>query len=119
VVDGEGVEVELDLINKSRGQGMEAGDVDEKPSPNFPPPFHLPREIKKTEINARTTLSFCVDETGRVFDIQVVEENPPGMGMAQAGRNALQQTVFQPATKEERPVAFCGLEQPFEVKFDD
>ncbi|MBF0429951.1 MAG: energy transducer TonB [Fibrobacteria bacterium] len=115
----EGVGVEMELVNRARGQGEEEGDVDERPNPDFPPPFRLPAEIRDEETDAYTLLSFCVDERGKAFDIHVMEERPAGMGMAQAGKDALRQTKFSPAQKAGKPVAFCGLEQPFEVKFDD
>jgi protein TonB len=114
-----GVEVELDLAGKAGGRAGDDGDVDEKPSPDSPPPFQLPREVKEAEINAYAVLSFCVDAAGRPFEIRTVEERPAGKGMALAGREALRKTTFRPALKDGTPVPFCGLEQPFEVKFDD
>ena len=117
----EGVSVPVDIVNRPSGGGGEAqgesGDVDEKPSPNMPPPFRAPSEVKVSERDAYLVLSFCVDPGGRTYDVRVVEEKPVGLGMAQAGREALRQTVFTPAKKGGLPVAFCGLEQPFEVKF--
>ena len=119
VTDAGGVEVELDLMYKGRAQAGGNGDVDEKPSPDFPPPFQLPPEVREAEINAYVVLSFCVDAAGRPFEIQIVKERPTGKGMARAGRKALGKTTFRPALKDGMPVPFCGLEQPFEVKFDD
>lgn len=119
VAGGEGVEVEMALVNKSRGQGGESGDVDERPSPENTPPFSLPPQVRDSEINALTIIAFCVDESGRAFDMQIAEETPAGLGMGAAGKEALRQTRFKPAVKDGMPVSFCGLEQPFEVKFDD
>lgn len=117
----EGAAVSVDIINRPSGGGGAAdgedGDVDERPSPSLPPPFRVPAEVKTAERDAYLVLSFCVDPSGRPYDVRVMEEKPPGLGMAQAGREALRQTTFSPARKAGLPVAFCGLEQPFEVKF--
>ena len=119
----EGAAVALDIVNRPSGgggqAGGESGDVDERPAPNLPPPFRIPDEIKSSEKDAYLLLSFCVDPSGRTYDVRVAEEKPPGLGMAQAGREALRQTAFSPARKAGLAVAFCGLEQPFEVKFNN
>jgi protein TonB len=116
-----GAAVPVDIVNPPSGggggDGGEGGDVDEKPAPSMPPPFRVPAEVKNSEKDSYLVLSFCVDPSGRPYDVRVVEERPPGLGMAQAGREALRQTTFSPARKGNLPVAFCGLEQPFEVKF--
>jgi len=62
-------------------------------------------------------MSFCVDASGQVFDIKILEESPSGMGLGDAGRNALQSSRFQPANKDGQSVPFCGMEQPFEIRF--
>ncbi len=117
----EGATVPVSIVNKPRGAGGtaqgESGDVDEKPQPNSPPPFRAPSEVRSSEKDAYLVLSFCVDAGGRAYEIRVVDEKPTGLGMAQAGREALRQTNFTPAKKGGLPIAFCGLEQPFEVKF--
>ncbi len=117
----EGASVPVSIVNRPRGAGGtaqgESGDVDEKPQPNSPPPFRAPSEVKSAEKDAYLVLSFCVDAGGRAYEIRVVDEKPLGLGMAQAGREALRQTNFTPAKKGGLPIAFCGLEQPFEVKF--
>jgi hypothetical protein len=117
----EGAAVPVDIVNRPSGGGGEAqgesGDVDEKPVPNMPPPFRLPAEVKAAEKDAYAVMSFCVDQSGRAYDVRVAEEKPQGLGMAEAAREALRQTVFTPAKKGGLPVAFCGLEQPFEVRF--
>jgi protein TonB len=122
-VMGGGVSVPADLINRKSGNGGAAtgGDegVDERPSPTSPPPFNMPSEVKSQEKDAYLSLSFCVDISGRAYDIHVTEERPPGLGMAAAGREALQETRFTPAKKGGVAVPFCGLEQPFEVKFSN
>lgn len=116
-----GAVVPVDIVNRPSGgggaAGGEGGDVDERPKPTMPPPFRIPSEVKSSERDAYLVLSFCVDPSGRPYDIRVMEEKPSGQGMAQAGREALRQTSFSPARKAGLPVAFCGLEQPFEVKF--
>lgn len=114
----------LEIVNKRSGGGglkgaTDEGDVDERPTPQNPPPFRIPDAIKSSEKDALLILGFCVDTQGRPYDIQIVEEKPSGLGMAQSGREALQQTSFSPARKGGLPVAFCGLEQPFEVRFSN
>lgn len=37
----------------------------------------------------------------------------------QAGKDALSRMTFEPAEKAGKAVPFCGMEQPFEVKFHD
>ena len=122
VMGSSGVAAPIDIINKRSGKGGAAtGDdgVDDRPQPAFPPPFRMPPEVKNKEIDAYLLLSFCVDATGRPYDIKVAQEKPAGVGMAAAGREALQQTRFTPARKGNAPVAFCGLEQPFEIRFSN
>lgn len=119
----EGASVPLDIVNRPSGGGGQAqgenGDVDEKPVPTTPPPFHLPSEIKAAEKDAYLALSFCVDPSGHAYEVRVVEEKPSGLGLAEAGREALRQTLFKPAKKGGLDVTFCGLEQPFEVRFNN
>ncbi len=117
-----GAAVPIDIVNRKsggggRGQGANDEGVDERPAPTFPPPFQMPSEVKSREKDALVILSFCVDVSGRPYDIKVNEERPPGLGMAIAGREALQQTRFTPAKKGGVAVPYCGLEQPFEVRF--
>jgi protein TonB len=115
-----GAAAPLDLVNRKSGAGGsgETG-VDERPTPAFPPPFRMPAEVRKREQDAYLLLSFCVDASGRPYDIRVAQEKPAGIGLAAAGREALQQTRFTPARKGANPVPFCGLEQPFEIRFSN
>jgi len=113
-----GVAVDVNTIKAGSGSGTESGDVDERPSQNFDPEFKLPSAVKEAGINARVVLSFCVDANGHAYEIQVVDESPSGLGMAQSARQALKSTTYSPAKKEGHSVSFCGMEQPFEVKFD-
>ena len=126
-VMGGGVSAPSELVNqksggkKNGGRATGAGDegVDERPAPAFPPPFRMPPEVKSREKDAYLSLSFCVDVSGRPYDIRIAEEKPPGLGMAAAGREALLQTRFTPAKKGGVAVPFCGLEQPFEIRFSN
>jgi outer membrane biosynthesis protein TonB len=115
-----GAAAPLELVNRKSGSGgvTETG-VDEKPSPTAPPPFRMPDEVRRREQDASLLLSFCVDASGRPYDIRVVSEKPPGLGMAAAGQEALRQTRFSPARKGNTSVPFCGLEQPFEIRFSN
>lgn len=119
-----GAAAPLEIVNKRSGGGgmkgeAETGDVDQRPTPNQPPPFRIPEAVKSAEKDAYLVLGFCVDAGGRPYDIKVIEERPTGVGLARNGREALQQTSFQPARKGGLAVAFCGLEQPFEVRFSN
>ncbi len=118
VAGASGVNVDMELTNRSGSRGGSQGDVDDKPMADFPPPFRLPREAKNAEQDAYVVLSFCVDVGGRAFEIKVIEEKPVGLGLGRAGKEALSKTRFSPAMKDGAPVSFCGLEQPFEIKFD-
>ena len=118
-----GAMVPADIVNRhSGGSGRPTGEdqgVDDRPAPSFPPPFRMPAEVKNREADAFLMLSFCVDVSGRPYDIRVAEEKPPGLGMAAAGREALSQTRFTPAHKGGMAVPFCGLEQLFEIRFSN
>ena len=118
---GGGAAISEDRVADFRGGTMssENGDVDKKPSSRAMPNFQVPPQIRDREIDATLRLGFCVDVTGRVYDIRIVEESPPGSGLAQAGRDALGKMTFAPAEKDGKSVPFCGMEQPFEVKFHD
>ena len=116
-----GATISADLVASQSGSasGYGEGDVDEKPSARTPPGFQAPAAIREGEIDASLRLSFCVDISGRAYDVRIVEENPPGKGLGAAGREALARASFKPARKDGSAVPFCGLEQPFEIKFKD
>lgn len=117
----DGAVINDELVTGIRGGGFtkETGDVDEKPTSRGLPSFSPPQSIRDNEQDALLRLSFCVDVQGRVYDIRVLEEVPVGKGLAQSGKQALSQMVFSPAKKAGRAVPFCGMEQPFEIKFRD
>lgn len=116
-----GAAINEELVADFRGGSLssEKGDVDKRPESRTMPDFHVPPQIRDREIDATLRLSFCVDVGGRAYDIRVVEESPAGSGLAAAGREALGRMTFAPAEKAGKAVAFCGMEQPFEVKFKD
>ena len=115
-----GTSVPLNLIAEQSGGGsFGSGDVDEKPSIRGAPNFQAPSAIRDREIDATLRLSFCVDVNGRAYDVRVLEESPSGLGLAAAGREALSRSTFKPARKDGSAVPFCGLEQPFEIRFRD
>ncbi len=120
VMGASGAAAPPDLVNRTRGAGGRSDEgVDERPAPASPPPFRIPDEVRKREQDAYLLLSFCVDAGGRPYDIRVAQERPAGAGMASAGIEALRQTRFSPARKGSASVPFCGLEQPFEVRFSN
>ncbi len=116
-----GAAISEELVADFRGGNFSTqnGDVDQKPTSRSMPNFQVPPQIRDREIDATLRLSFCVDASGRVYDIRVVEETPSGAGLAQAGKEALGRMTFAPAEKDGKSVPFCGMEQPFEVKFHD
>ena len=116
-----GAAVSEEMVADFRGGALsvEKGDVDKKPESRAFPNFQVPPQIRDREIDAMLRLSFCVDASGRVYDIKVLEETPAGTGLAQAGKDALSRMTFAPAEKAGKAVSFCGMEQPFEVKFRD
>jgi len=116
-----GAAISEDLVADFRGGALstDKGDVDKKPESRAMANFQVPPQIRDREVDATLRLSFCVDASGRVYDIKVLEESPAGTGLAQAGREALGRMTFSPAEKDGKAVPFCGMEQPFEVKFRD
>jgi protein TonB len=116
-----GANISSELLRSPGGgaDGALNGDVDEKPAMRGSPSFQAPQAIRESEIDANCRLSFCVDANGKVYDVRIVQESPAGMGLGEAGRQALIRAKFEPARKDGNPVPFCGLEQPFEVKFRD
>ena len=116
-----GAAINEELVADFRGGALstEKGDVDKKPESRAMPNFQVPAKIRDNEIDAMLRLSFCVDVSGKAYDIKVIEESPAGSGLAQAGKDALGRMTFAPAEKGGKPVSFCGMEQPFEVKFRD
>lgn len=119
VEGGAGVAVPLDLTQRSRAGSGAGGDegVDFRPELASALDFSLPASIRDAERNAALRLMFCVDASGRPYNIRVTEESPSGMGLAQAGTEALAKAVFKPAMREGQAVPFCGMEQPIEIRF--
>jgi protein TonB len=113
-----GAVVPTEIVAKQSGSGnLGAGDVDEKPSLKSSSRFNAPQAIRDGEINASLRISFCVNTSGKPYDIRIIEETPAGKGLANAGRDAIMAMQFAPAKKAGTAVPFCGLEQPFEIKF--
>jgi protein TonB len=119
VVGGSGGAVApYEIIAMQSGTGnVGSGDVDEKPALKSSPRFNAPQAIRDSEINAILRISFCVNTSGKPYDLRVVEETPAGKGLANAGRDAIMGMQFTPAKKGGASVSFCGMEQPFEIKF--
>lgn len=116
---GAGVAVPQSLTNApgSGSSGNDRNDVDTRPELSGTIDLVLPERVRKSEQNAKLQLMFCVDITGKTYDIKVTREDPPGLGLAAAGIEAVQRLRFRPAIKDGQPVPFCGMEQPFEIKF--
>ncbi|MDR0515837.1 MAG: energy transducer TonB [Fibromonadaceae bacterium] len=114
-----GAAVPGNLVAMQSGGGLNSnsGDVDEKPSLKSSPKFNAPQSIRDGEINSILRVSFCVNANGKPYDIRIIEESPVGKGLANAGREAIMGMQFAPAKKDGSSVPFCGLEQPFEIKF--
>ncbi|MDR1811442.1 MAG: hypothetical protein LBQ87_01310 [Candidatus Fibromonas sp.] len=115
---GGGAVVPNELVAMKSGTGnLGSGDVDEKPALKSSTRFQPPQAIRDGEINAVLRISFCVNTSGKPYDIRIIEETPAGKGLANAGRDAIMGMQFTPAKKGGAAVSFCGLEQPFEIKF--
>ena len=116
-----GAAISDELVADFRGgaPSTEKGGGDKKPEGPALPNFPVPPQIPDGEIDAMLRLSSCVDGSGMAYDIQVLAESPAGSGLAAAGREALGRMTFAPAEKAGKAVPFCGMEQPFEVKFRD
>ncbi len=115
---GGGAVVPNELVAMKSGSGnLNSGDVDEKPVLKSSARFQPPQAIRDSEINASLRISFCVNSSGKPYDIRIIEEIPAGKGLANAGRDAIMGMQFAPAKKDGASVPFCGLEQPFEIKF--
>ncbi len=113
-----GALVPMQTANRSGTGGVGSqGGVDDLPEAQNRISLRIPAELQAAERDALVVLSFCVDVAGRPYDLRVVEERPTGLGLAEAGREALREALFRPARKGGTAVAFCGMEQPFEVRF--
>jgi len=113
-----GAFVPSDLVAMQSGSGnSNSGGVDEKPVLKSSPKFNAPAAIRDGEINANLRISFCVNASGKPYDIRIIEETPAGKGLGNAGRDAIMGIQFAPAKKGGAAVPFCGMEQAFEVKF--
>jgi len=113
-----GAFVPNDLVAMQSGAGnANSGGVDEKPVLKSSPKFNAPQSIRDGEINATLRVSFCVNASGKPYDIRIIEETPAGKGLANAGKDAIMGIQFAPAKKGGASVSFCGMEQAFEVKF--
>ncbi len=115
-----GANVSIDLVNKTRGSGEEGnGDVDSKPRVMGRLDMEVPQAISDLEIDAEVVLTFCVDISGKAFDIRVLDESPPGKGLGPNGVSAIQNGAFEPAMANNEAVPFCGVEKEFMFKFSE
>jgi hypothetical protein len=115
-MDGVGIGLDM-LTSGSSSSDAENDGVDERPELSGDLQVAIPEAIRRAEVNASVRLLFCVDIAGRPYDIRVSEEEPQGLGLAQAGREALSRAMFSPAMRNGQAVPFCGMEQPIEIKF--
>jgi protein TonB len=113
-----GAAVPLSMVNPSGSRGgSDAEGVDERPQLLSPLEVQIPDGVKKAERNAEVRLMFCVDLSGKPYNIKISQESPPGLGLGDAAVQALQKTTFKPAIRDAQPVPFCGMEQPIAIKF--
>jgi hypothetical protein len=117
-VEGPGASVGIDQIDRqSSRSGEDDFGADNRPEMTGNFTLDLPPALKKAEQNASLRLLFCVDVSGKAYNIKVTDETPSGFGLGQAGIAALKQTIFKPALRQGQAVPFCGMEQPVEIKF--
>jgi protein TonB len=71
-----GAVISSDFVTTVAGGGNlnQDGDVDEKPESRSYPAFQPPQGIRESETDAVLRLSFCVDISGKVYNIKTVEE---------------------------------------------
>ena len=76
------------------------------PKPSLPPGFNIsyPESAKATARRASVKLAVFLDESGRVVEVLVLEEDPPGNLFADAAVGTLRNTRFQPGSVGGRPV---------------
>lgn len=76
------------------------------PKPALPPGFNIsyPESAKATARRASVRLAVFLDETGRVVEVLVLEEDPPGNLFADAAVGTLRNTRFQPGSAGGSPV---------------
>lgn len=113
-----GSSVPVDLVNQSSGGGTQQTDgIDETPQPVNGLDIRIPQAVRNAEQDASARLLFCVDVSGKPYNIKITEEDPPGLGLGAAARDALQRQMYRPAIRNGQAVAYCGMEQPVEIRF--
>lgn len=113
-----GAVVPMNMVSRSGSSGgNDAEGVDERPQLLTALEVQIPDGLKKAERNAEVRLMFCVDVSGKPYNIKISQESPPGLGLGEAAVQALQKCTFKPAIRDAQPVPFCGMEQPIAIKF--
>jgi len=83
-------------------QFREGGDYSQPKVIHYEPP-HYPPEMRKAGISGPVVASLLIDKTGIVREVEIVKS--PADELSAAATEAVQQWVFEPATKDGKPVA--------------
>lgn len=75
----------------------------------------FPERALEAGRSGTVTLTFTVDERGRVSNIEVVDETPRGYGFARAARGAISRWTFEPQRVDGAPVVYQAR---YTIRFD-
>ena len=78
---------------------LAGGDLLEKTDPAYP------HKALRREISGRVEVELQIGRTGRVVDIEILDETPVRAGFGAAARDAVRQWKFEPFTHDGTPVA--------------
>lgn len=95
---------------------LDPGRVDVAPRILKQIPAVYPEHFRQLGIDGEVTVSFIVDERGRIADARVVTKSNPGF--VRAALEAVQTWTFQPGTKDRRPVA-ARMEAKIDFQIED
>lgn len=79
-----------------------AADLEERPQPTAQTPPTYPSELRKAKVEGSVTITFVVDETGRVEDARVEKSSHPEF--EKPGLEAIRKWRFRPGRKDGQPV---------------
>lgn len=71
----------------------------------------FPKEAQEKEIEGRVILEIFINERGYVFTVNIIEEEPSGLGFGRAAAMAVRKWEFEPAMIEGIPVKYTYRRQ--------
>lgn len=96
------LEVELAPAKQSRGSVPAPANPEPRLIERVPPDY--PKAARAERIEGRVTLQAVIDEKGRVTEVVVLDEDPPGKGFGKAAARAVRKWRYEPATEDGKPV---------------